>query len=71
LVDMLVSVNFPPEITEPLWSFTKPVMLPVGDAETVGENINTNVVRRVNKTEDTLDCFMAGLRQYFWTALLK
>jgi hypothetical protein len=60
---MLVSVNFPPEIIEPLWSFTKPVMLPVGEAETTGANINTNIARKVHNTEDTLDNFMAGLRQ--------
>jgi len=62
---MFVSVNFPPEIIEPLGSFTKPVMLPVGEAETVGANINTNVARRVNKNDETLGNFMAGLRQVF------
>jgi hypothetical protein len=38
-------------------------MLPVGEAETVGASINANVERRVNKSEETLDNFMAGLRQ--------
>jgi hypothetical protein len=68
---MFVSVNFPPEIIEPLGSFTKPVMLPVDEAETVGANINTNVKTRVNKSEETLGNFMAGLRQDFWNAHLR
>jgi hypothetical protein len=35
-------------------------MLPVGEAETVGANINTNTERRVHKTEDTLGRFIAA-----------
>jgi hypothetical protein len=57
---MLMSVNFAPEITAPLESFTNPAMLPVGEAETVGANIKANTERRVHKTEDTLGCFIAS-----------
>lgn len=53
-------VNFAPEITAPLESFAKPAMLPVGEAETVGANINTNTEKRVHKTEDMLDRFIAA-----------
>jgi hypothetical protein len=49
----------------------KPLMLPVGEAETVGANINTKVAKSVNKIEDILDSFMAGLCQTFWNAHLK
>jgi len=40
-------------------------MLPVGEAETVGANTNTNIEKRVNESEETLDNFMAGLRQIY------
>jgi hypothetical protein len=40
-------------------------MLPVGEAEAVGANINTNAERRVHKIEDTLDRFItASVRRF-------
>jgi hypothetical protein len=65
---MLMSVSFAPEITAPLWSFTEPAMLPVGEAETVGANINMNAERRVHRIEDTLDGFIAASVRRFGNA---
>jgi len=59
----LVSINFAPEITAPLGSFTDPAMLPVGEAESVGANVNRNAESRVHKIEDILGRFIRCLRQ--------
>ena len=62
-VAMLTSVSLADEIKAPVGSFTEPTMLPVGDAQIVGANINTNAQNRVNATENVLDALMAGLRR--------
>jgi hypothetical protein len=46
-------------------------MLPVGEAEAVGANINTNTERRVHKIEDTLDRFIAASVGTFGNAQLQ
>jgi hypothetical protein len=58
-VDVLINVSFAPGIIAPLWSFTKPAMLPVGEAKTLGANIKTNVDRKVN-IESNLDRFITA-----------
>src|SRR5207253_7388661 len=56
---MLTSVSLADEITAPLGSFTEPAMLPVGDAQTVGANINPNAQNRANTTKKGLDSFIS------------
>ena len=58
-VAMLTSVSLADEITAPLGSFTEPAMLPVGDAQTVGANINPNAQNRANTTKKGLDSFIS------------
>jgi hypothetical protein len=55
---MLMSVNFAPDITAPLVSFTDPAMLPVGEADTVGAIINRIAERKDHIIEDTLGRFI-------------
>src|SRR2546430_7711529 len=56
-VEMLVSVNFAPETSAPVWSFTEPAMLPVGEAETAGANTKASPESIIPKMLDILVFF--------------
>ena len=60
-----MSVNFAPDITAPLASFTDPAMLPVGEADTVGAIINKIAETNDHIIEDTLGRFIPASVEIF------
>src|SRR5690348_5818724 len=62
-VEMLVSVNFAPETSAPVWYFTEPAMLPVGEAEAAGANTKASAESIIPKILDILAGFMVCLRK--------